>query len=283
MLKVERLKEKQVEIEKRRQEYMGRDFYDLKDGSNVMRILPRGFKYFSKEGDDDFAIRYFVHYNMFTEEGFRMIVCRKTVGEKCAICEMVDSLDDKAMIGKLRARERFMYNVLDLKEGKMKILETGPKIYEEILKFVLNPEWGDLFGVKDGRQVTIEKISAEKSGTGWADYNVVPSPQKTDISDVLPEGWDDEIDKLLDRVPVIPLADEGGRLVDCFKEGSSPVTAEIKKREGVGQDRKIQLGTKEEKSDEGKPECFGLKYAPRNEKCKTCKVRDDCRTEFLRI
>jgi len=274
------LQQKQEEIEKKRKESMGKEFFNLEEKKNTVRILPRSLKYFSVEKDDDFAVRYFVHYNLFDVDGFKMVVCRKTLNQVCPICEEVSKLKDKVLLGRVRARERFTYNVFDFEDGKIKILETGPKIYEEVLKFVLNPEWGDLFGLKDGRNITIEKISAEKSGTGWNEYTVVPSPMPSDITESLPENWDEEIDKLFERIPTIFDEAELKRLADCFKNGTSPAKLEQEKRKDVTKERQSN-GVAPDKLD--RPECFGEKYLPRDQKCKDCKVKDDCRAKYLSV
>lgn len=276
------LQKRKEEIERRRQ---GVEFYTLSDGKNLVRILPRSMKYFDKEGDDDFAYRYFVHYNMFEVDGYRMIVCRKTVGEECPICELAETLEDKV---KLRARERFIYNVLDLNDpGKIKVMETGPKIYEEILKFVLNPEWGDLFGIKDGRNITIEKIPPNQTRTGWTDYTVMPSPQKSDVTELLPEGWEDMIDTLVGRIPKLFEVDEMKRLVECYKKGEPPNLEEMEKRQEMLNDRKKEVekvGQQpvEKKEETRQLECFGKDFSVRNEKCKVCPERVACKEAFIK-
>ena len=288
------LKSRHEEAEKKRKEMGSKLFFNLEEKKNIVRILPRSLKYFSPEKDDDFAVRYFVHYNLFDIEGFKMIVCNKTIGKSCPICEEAHKLNDKALVSKIRAKERFMYNVLDLTDGVIKILETGPKIYEEILKFVLNPEWGDLFGLKDGRNITIEKIPSEKSGTGWVEYTVMPSPMPSDVTEMVPEGWDVEIDKLSDKLPNLFDDAELKRIGECFKNGVSPVTAENSRKKDVISER--QGSVTQSPSTEQKPkltpqvppdkqECFGLKYMPRAEKCKVCisDLKDACRTTYLSV
>lgn len=325
-LQTELLKKKQEEQEKRRQE-SGKVFFDLKDGKNVIRILPRSLKYFSKEGDDDFAVRYLVHYNMFEVSGYKMILCSQTKGEACPICEYVNKATDKVVIGKIRHRERYMYNVWDQADGKVKILETGPKIYEEVLKFVVSPEWGDLFGLVNGRMITVERIPKEKSGTGWAEYAVVPSPQLTNISELLPEGWDAEVDSLVSKIPEGSDQAKLGYLVECFTKGVAPVTGQEDQKVGAAQALKPQVGGQQAQSTSAVaaapvqtqaqvptmplppvsatvkvgtpgcqfgpqpdpkfpagtyPYCFAKEYSPRQEKCKTCWAKPECRAEFLK-
>lgn len=334
MLKTDTLKTKHEEREKRRGE-MSASFFQLKDGKNVVRILPRGLQYFSKEGDDDFALRYAVHYNLFEEKGFGMVVCPAYTKQTCPICEMVGRISDKTKQTKLRAKERYMYNVFDPEDGIIKVLETGPKVYDDILKFVVSPEWGDLFGIKDGRMITIERIPADKSGTGWADYNVLPSPQVTDVTEVLPDGWDAEIDKLASKIPGVLDLEELKRLVECHEKGISPVKKEDEKRGAVDGERAEKLaalrqsvgmgGAKETAKATSAPAskpavvqqppaqaaavgekkampgcqfgpqpdpnfppgtypfCFALEYSPRQEKCKTCWAKPECRLEFLKV
>ena len=219
------LKQRQEETEKRRKESAGKEFFNLADGKNSIRILPRSMKYFGPDKDDDFAVRYYVHYNMFEADGYKMIVCNKTTGHGCPLCDEISRLNDKTLSSRIRAKERFMYNVLDMSDSKIKLLETGPKIYDEILKFVLNPEWGDLFGLDNGRNVTIEKIPAEKSGTGWVEYSVMPSPMISDVTPALLEGWEAEVDRLVEKIPEIRTLEEFQRVANCFATGASPIGA----------------------------------------------------------
>lgn len=305
-----------------RESLYGSQFYEIKEGENPLRLLPRSVKAFTPEGDTGFAIRYWVHYNLFDVEGYRLIVCSRTVGGNCPFCEYVMNLEDKTKASQLRARERFLYNVVDLRDNKLKVLETGPMIYDGFLNYILQPEWGEVLDLKEGNAFKIIKIPPEKSSTGWADYNVLVMPQKVDVTPFLPENWDEVLDSLKNRVPVVRTDKELKKLLDCYLRGVPPHEEEMEKRRKVLNERKVEIeggslnfenksGMSElqKKAEEiaGKlvegqenkesffpspssppppsqsvPQCFGRDFNPRKPQCKSCEYWAKCRDVFIR-
>ena len=278
-------------------------YFKLIEGRNVLRVLPRSLEYFSKKGDTDFAFMYHVHYRLFDVDGYRAIVCKKTAGEKCPICDHGSSLNDKAKEKTFRATERYVYNILDYESGLIKIFESGPFIYDEILKYIVDPAWGDMFGTKDGRDIVIER-EAMKSGEIKNPYKVKMVPDRTDITDGLPENWDERVDSLRERIPdvkedafylgvaehlragTIPSPISRDSNAKPAKEEVAPATKSKPASEGTvakSAEAQPEPAAVEETTQEKRPECFGLEYAPRAENCKTCTHRSDCRDETLKL
>jgi hypothetical protein len=260
-------------------------FFDLKDGPNAVRVLPRSTKYFTKDKDDDFAFRFYVHYGLFDVQGFKMLVCRKSFGEACPICEYV-----KAKVLTNNAKERFIYNVLDLETGELKILTTGPQVYQQILDFVLHPEYGDLFDVEGGTNLTIERVPKEKSNTGWVTYKTIPARQPSDITDQLPEKWEEEIDKLLEKgIPHMFSEEEMAEIIAVHEKGGDPTPIGQKGKPQKSEEAKAaqdsptpqQKKEPPQKPKASVPDCYGDSFKFSDPKCKACAVRQECKKEFF--
>lgn len=293
-LRLDEMKKAYEEDQEKRREG-SKSYYNLEDKKNIVRILPRSLAFFSTEGDNDFAWKYYVHYKMFAVQGFKMVVCRKSISanEPCPVCDMLEALKGKPEASRMHRRERFLYNVYDPTDGLIKIMETGPKVYDLLRVFMLSDDWGDLLSLKNGRMVTIERTPEDKTTSGWAEYSVIPSPKVTDVSDVLPETWDAQIDALKTKIPVCLDLVAVQKLVDMYKRGETPVKEEKESRRDVSEERKVAIEGSAPASVQQAPvetatvtavklECFGKKYAPREEKCKICKDTSACRVEFFK-
>ena len=260
-------------------------FFALQEGENVVRVLPRSQKYFSKEGDPDFAYEYFSHYNLFDVQGYKMIGCLQTEGKVCPICEYLKEQRNSELSKKIGKQKRYLYNVYDYQSKSIKILETGPMVYDEIYKHVMNPRYGDLFGVTDGRDVLVTLIPAEKSPTGWNKYSVMMNPDKTDISKMLPEEYLLELDKLADFVPELSTEEEIKKLVELYKAGKAPEPKESAKEESRTTETGVALVHKEQKlvdtTNTKRPKCFGEDYSPRAKECQICKLYVECGEAFF--
>lgn len=270
-------------------------YFKLVEGKrNVVRILPRSMKYFTKEGDNDYTYQYYIHMNLFDVKGYKRIICKKTAGEKCPICDYAASLSDAARRKSLHYRVNHMYNVFDYETGKLKVFETGTFIYEEILTTIVDPAWGDtLFDPKSGRDVTILVDSVPQAQKGKVNpYTVKVVPDKSSIAEHLPDNWDEIIDSLQSKLPKV--ADEAVYLsiVEHLRKGTVPEPRESSKKEeesevsAEAQPTPAPAPTVAPKTsaapvESGTAMCFGLEYSSKLEKCKACGQRPDCRTKTL--
>jgi hypothetical protein len=193
------------------------DRFTLKDGENLIRILPPSIQYLG-ETVDYVSFEYLMHYNLGGEGEKKAEVCPKTFGknQKCPICDAVYKLyklntpEDKALASELRAKKRYLFNIIDLNEldKGIQILETGPKIYELLIVFLTNPKWGDLLDLDSGRDVTITKTDAKKSSSGYTEYSVTPDPTPTSIRERLPANFKEMIARLEKSIPQAKTYDE---------------------------------------------------------------------------
>ncbi len=123
-------------------------FYKLKKGRQELVIVP--FTMTNPKNRDDigtgeswFTLPYLRHYGIGAEQ--KNVVCPRTFGQRCPICEHRQFLLDKGKdrkdqeIKDLAAKERNLYNVIDLADDtdKVKILDVsyylfGQKLWEEV-------------------------------------------------------------------------------------------------------------------------------------------------------
>ena len=175
----------------------GANFIDIKDGRNVVRILPPA------EGKEDFAQEVFVHYGVGKTETNKkgtMVVCPTTWGDnkRCPVCDASkefkglskkkdDAMDKQS--NQLYRKKRVYMNAIDRSvdiaalakdaegnyldaEGKVfepvQILGVGTTIYKAIIGIICDPEYGDITDAVAGLDVIITK-----AGTGMnTDYEV---------------------------------------------------------------------------------------------------------------
>jgi hypothetical protein len=106
----------------------GRDveFWAPEEGNNLIDVIP----YVSKSGNPPYAAAgeiwyektYWVHFNIGVEE--QSFICPKTIKKRCPICEKVSELckskepDDLEAAKSLAAKERQLFNVIDLRHDK---------------------------------------------------------------------------------------------------------------------------------------------------------------------
>lgn len=220
------------------------DFFAPKTGENAIRLLPRSADIFTK-GDHRFAHEYMVHYNMFDTKGFRMLVCPKTSGDDCPICDYLASIDDKKIRDSLKVNTRFLYSLVDLVDNKVKVYETGPGVYNSFKKYWLDGDWGPakMIDLEKGCVIKLAFTPADKSDTGWNQYALIMSPREISVMAILGEDWEAELGKLITHVPAVRPIDELKRLVKCFIDGVAPNADFTQAREEIDGVRKEEVTT----------------------------------------
>ncbi len=274
------------------------DRFTFKDKDNYIRILPPSIEYLG-ENVDYIAYEFYIHYGLGVEGDKVSEVCPKTFGKqhKCPICEAVwklyktNTLEDKALAGKIRSKVRHIFNIIDLNEVEkgIQIMETGPKIYEEIIKFITNPKWGDLLDIDKGRNFIITKTPGDDTASGYTEYSVSPDPDSTSIRSKLPQNFKDVIGMLKKQVPTAKSYDElkgileGNPTEERSKgesDGNVP-SVEVKKENITIKKEEVKEKPVDVKKEP--PECFGIGYGPKRDVCLECAVKKECRTKFLEI
>ena len=276
-------------------------FWEPETGKrNVIRFLPRSLKYMTKDGDTDFAYTYYVHWRLFDVEGWKRIICKQTAGQKCPICDYGASLPDQKKAKIYKKSVQHLYNVLDLADGKVKVYQTGAYIYGELLKFIVDPSWGDsMFDLKAGRNVVILKEEVPASQVGQKNpYAVKPVPDRTDVTAQLPDKWDEMIDSLQTRLPKVGDDAYYLQVAEHLRKGTfpAPIVKEpydpnksSQQAQPVAQAQPVQhqdaapAPSTPTASATTKPVCFSIEYSPRLEKCKNCPVKGECRDAALSL
>ena len=271
------------------------DRFVFKDDDNYLRILPPSIEYLG-ESVDYISFDYLMHYNLGIEGEKISEVCPKTCGKhhKCPVCEVVYKLyktntaEDQALAGKMRGKIRHIFNIIDLNtlDKGIQIMETGPKVYEEIIKFITNPKWGDLLDLDKGRNFTITKTSDKKTTSGYIEYSVAPDPDSSSIRNQLPQNYKEMIGFLKKNVPSAKSYDA---LKMILEGDSNDVTTSEKqehKTESVREDKPTEVKEEHKKPVEVKkepPNCFSIDYGPKRDICLECSYKIDCRKKFLEI
>jgi hypothetical protein len=158
------------------------DYWVPELGENLIRVLPPqdGKLFYKKVG---------VHFKLV---GSGMEYCpRLTEGLACPVCEVVDQLRKmktpvaSQLVNRLAVVERFLMNVIVLKEGEEKSIKQylAPKtVRVALLKTILDPDYGDITDLNRGRNVVIEKVQG--SG-GFVNYSVRVKPREVSVRELI--------------------------------------------------------------------------------------------------
>jgi len=150
-------------------------------GKHQVRIVPYKFN-----KDNPFIELYF-HYNVNN----KTYLSPQSFGRPDPIVEFADKLkrmgdkDDwkaaKAMEPKLRT---FVPVIVRGEEGEgVRFWGFGKTVYQEILGYIADPDYGDITDPNSGRDLTIEYISAEEGGTSYPTTTIRVKPKETPLSE----------------------------------------------------------------------------------------------------
>ena len=144
----------------------------------------------------------FFHYDL----GGKTYLSPITFGRPDPIEEFAQKLrssgnkDDYQIAKKLMAKMRTFAPVIvrgEESEG-VRFWGFGKMVYQELLSVIADPDYGDITDAMNGRDVTVEFISAEEAGKNFPVTNIRVKPNQTPVTD------DDKLlDKLLNEQPNI--------------------------------------------------------------------------------
>lgn len=124
------------------------DFIKLKDGLNQMRIVST-------------PAQISIHWEKDIEQQNKKVIC---LGAGCPICKAGHA-----------PQFRYQIQVIDRLDGKIKILEQGPTVFNAIKAYAVDPEYGD---------PSKYDIKIKKEGSGRdTKYSVLASPNKSDLTE----------------------------------------------------------------------------------------------------
>lgn len=195
------------------------NFFSIKDGRNVARILPPSNK------DNFFFEEVWVHYGVGKSDSDKKgqtVICPTTAGDNkpCPVCELVKELyslskkkDDtySKQARDLGRKKRVYMNAIDRSddlskfkkndEGKwintetdkqespIKVLAVGITVLKQLLGIITDPEYGDITDPEEGLDVIITKSGSGQMNTEYDTKTVRKNS---------PIGFDDWKDNLND-------------------------------------------------------------------------------------
>lgn len=175
-----------------------------REGKQIIRIVPW------KDRPTNPFIELHFHYL-----GNKTYLSPISYGERDPIAEFAQALmDDQDRDPKERYAEARPFRpklrtyvpiiVRGEEEKGVRFYSFGKTVYEDLLAFIADPDYGDITDVESGRDITLEYIPKEKSDTNFAKTKVVAKPKETPLSqdDELVQKWLTEqpnIDELYNR------------------------------------------------------------------------------------
>jgi len=169
-------------------------FWRPTEGDQEIRLVPT-------EDGDPFKVFHF-HYNLGDDVRGGVLCPKRQFGDACPVCEFASQLwkegtdESKKMAKSLFVRQRFFTPVIvrGEEEAGVRIWGYGKTIYEALLGYVLNPDYGDITEVQSGVDFTLTYTLPKTKGA-FPVTNLVP---KRKSSALAPKG---EIKALLDSIP----------------------------------------------------------------------------------
>lgn len=150
-------------------------------GKNQIRIVP-----YAHNKDNPF-IELFFHYDI----GQRSYLSPMSFGRPDPIEEFADKLkaggnkDDWKLGKKLEAKMRTFVPVIvrgQEKEG-VKFWGFGKTVYQELLTFIADPDYGDIADPTTGRDIVVTFKTAEETGKAFPSTSIMVKPNQTAITD----------------------------------------------------------------------------------------------------
>ena len=150
-------------------------------GKQQVRIVP-----YKHQPDNPFIELYF-HYGINN----RTYLSPVSFGRPDPICEFAEKLkrsgdkDDYRMGRSLMPKMRTFVPVIVREEESegVRFWGFGKEVYQELLGVIADPDYGDITDPENGRDITIEFLSAEEAGRSFPKTNIRVKPNTTPVSD----------------------------------------------------------------------------------------------------
>lgn len=150
-------------------------------GTQVIRIVP-----YQYNRENPFQELYF-HYNF----GGKSILSPMSFGRPDPILEFGDKLkstgssDDWKMGKKLEPTMRcYVPIIVRGKEMEgVKFWGFGKTVYQEILGFIADPDYGDITDPMSGRDISVEFKAADQTGKSYPETSIRVKPNQTPVTD----------------------------------------------------------------------------------------------------
>jgi hypothetical protein len=129
-----------------------------------IRILPP----WSEAGDIAFECR--SHWNIPPND--RMYNCLKVINKECPLCNLANEFRNagkKNLASRLYATKSIYYNIVvrGEEEKGVQIMRSGVQLYESILSYLYDEDYGDITDIENGRDMIIERVGTGKEDTRY--------------------------------------------------------------------------------------------------------------------
>jgi len=148
-------------------------------GKHTLRIVPYKFN------DENPFIELLFHYNI----GNKTYLSPNSFGRPDPIIEFADKLkrmgdkEDWKSARKMEPKLRTLVPVLvrgEESEG-VKFWGFGKTVYQDILGYMADPDYGDITDPENGRDIVVDIVSAEDSGTSYPVTTIRVKPKETPL------------------------------------------------------------------------------------------------------
>tara|TARA_R110000751_G_C13644333_1_gene467297 strand:+ start:55 stop:804 length:750 start_codon:yes stop_codon:yes gene_type:complete len=194
MVNLDQLREKYEQIQKA-QSGGGNDdflkkFFMMEEGTSVIRVLPS-----TENGEGEFYAETAIH--RLDDKNYH---CPRVKGGECPVCDlyyrlwkvegpMKDEAQDLAR--QIKPRKRYYMNVVDRRDGGVKILSMGMKLFGKILDCFFDEDYGDITSLEEGWDFKVVKDTQGQ----WPNYDKSgPKPKQTEAGSQKEQAvWMDEL------------------------------------------------------------------------------------------
>lgn len=188
MIDMNKAKKRLDQLQSTRKDY-SKISYSLKQGDQTLRFI-------TKPGDDYPFIAGQMYYKL--QKPF--FVSPEMYDEVDPIVEELNALRDTGLEANVQfakklypSRRIFALAIVREQEDKGAVwVDFPPKIEKELVKYILNPEYGDITDVHNGTDFIITKIK----GTPWPDYSVTPKRKSSPL-----KPTQREIEEVFENLP----------------------------------------------------------------------------------
>jgi len=161
-------------------------FFMMEEGTSVVRVLPAG------DTEREFYAETAIH--RIDDKNHH---CPRVKGEDCPVCDLyyrLWKLDDESahdLARSIKPRKRYYLNVVDRRDGSVKILSVGMKLFGKILDCFFDEDYGDITDLKEGWDFKIVKDTQGQ----WPNYDKsAPKPKQVKAGTEKEQAvWMDEL------------------------------------------------------------------------------------------
>ena len=178
----------------------------------------------------------------------RMINCLRVINKECPICELVKELRAKGkkdLASQFSAKKSIYYNIIVRGEEDkgVQIMRSGIKLYENILSYLYDPDYGDVTDLDDGMDATIER-----SGQGLdTSYTIKFGPKTSKLADKpdVAQRW---INEMFDLDGIMQYKD-AIELDEAVKNISGKRSTEVKEQDLIEADATVEDSAEDKKKN----------------------------------